>query len=56
LEKAVENKVAYVPGKPFFAGEDKDNVLRLNFSNASVEKIEEGIKRLAEVFEKYAKS
>jgi 2-aminoadipate transaminase len=55
LEKAVENKVAYVPGKPFFAREDRDNVLRLNFSNASVEKIEEGIKRLAEVFGKYVK-
>ncbi len=53
LDKAVERKVAYVPGKPFFAKEDKDNTLRLNFSNASCEKIEEGIKRLAQVFKEY---
>ena len=53
LQKAVENKVAYVPGKPFFAREDHDNVLRLNFSNATIEQIEEGIKRLAEVFKKH---
>jgi len=50
LQKAMERKVAYVPGKPFYAKEDKDNTLRLNFSNASEEKIEEGIKRLSEVF------
>jgi len=50
LQKALERKVAYVPGKPFFAKEDTDNTLRLNFSNASEDKIEEGIKRLAEVF------
>jgi 2-aminoadipate transaminase len=51
LKKAIEKKVAYVPGKPFYVREDKDNALRLNFSNATPEKIEEGIKRLAKVFE-----
>jgi len=43
--------VAYVPGKPFYVREDQDNTLRLNFSNASPEMIEEGIKRLGKVFE-----
>lgn len=51
LKKALEKKVAYVPGKPFYVREDKDNALRLNFSNATPEKIDEGIKRLAKVFE-----
>lgn len=51
LKKAIEKKVAYVPGKPFYVREDKDHTLRLNFSNATPEKIEEGIKRLAKVFE-----
>lgn len=51
LKKALEKKVAYVPGKPFYVHQDKDNALRLNFSNAGPEKIEEGIKRLAQVFE-----
>jgi len=51
LEEAVrQQKVAYVPGKPFFPYEDKDNTLRLNFSNASHEMITEGIKRLGKVF------
>ena len=50
LSDAVEQKVAYVPGKPFYPHEDKDNTLRLNFSNASPDLIREGIKRLGKVF------
>ena len=50
LEEAVNQKVAYVPGKPFYPYEDKDNTLRLNFSNANEEMIIEGIKRLGKVF------
>ncbi len=50
LQQALEQKVAYVPGKPFYPYEDKDNTLRLNFSNASPEMIIEGIKRLGNVF------
>ncbi len=56
LQKALERKVAYVPGKPFYAKEDQDNTLRLNFSNASSEEIEEGIKRLAQVFKEQLKN
>jgi 2-aminoadipate transaminase len=52
LDVAVkQQKVAYVPGKPFYPYEDKDNTLRLNFSNAGHEMIVEGIKRLGKVFE-----
>lgn len=49
LAKAVKNKVAFVPGSPFYPHGGGENTLRINFSNASPEQIEEGIKRLAAV-------
>jgi 2-aminoadipate aminotransferase apoenzyme (EC 2.6.1.39) len=51
--KAVEKKVAYVPGCYFFVkqGQGK-NTFRLNFTNVSEEKINEAIKRLSEVIKK----
>lgn len=48
--KAVEEKVAFVLGKPFDPRGTMENTLRLNFSNASLEMIHEGIKRLGRVF------
>lgn len=50
LPKAIEMKVAYVHGQPFFPDRRGLNTLRLNFSNATHEDIIEGIKRLAELF------
>jgi len=51
FQKAVtEHKVAYVCGNDFFADGHGDNFVRLNFSNASVEKIDEGIKKLGTMF------
>lgn len=50
LPVAVENKVAYVPGAPFFPTGGGHNTMRLNFSNANEEQIREGMKRLGEVF------
>ncbi|HBY06593.1 MAG TPA: aminotransferase, partial [Chloroflexi bacterium] len=38
LEKAVQYKVAFVPGGPFHANGGGENTMRLNFSNASPEK------------------
>ncbi len=56
LPKAVDQqKVAYVPGKPFFVDESGDNTLRLNFSNATPDMIVEGIKRLSSVFKQNMK-
>lgn len=55
FDKAVQQKVAYVPGKFFYAAEDRDNTLRLCFCTMSEEIIEEGIKRLAKVFEENIK-
>lgn len=46
VEKALACKVAFVPGKPFYPDGTGDNTLRLNFSNADPERIEEGIARL----------
>jgi 2-aminoadipate transaminase len=44
--KAIDMKVAYVYGSPFFANGGGDNTMRLNFSCATMEEIDEGIKRL----------
>ena len=50
LERAVEMKVAYVPGYAFYPDGGGRNTLRLNFSNASEENIVLGIERLGRLF------
>ncbi|HQA70024.1 MAG TPA: aminotransferase class I/II-fold pyridoxal phosphate-dependent enzyme, partial [Aggregatilineales bacterium] len=50
LERAVEKKVAFVPGSPFYANGGGENTMRINFSNATPEQIREGVTRLAAVF------
>lgn len=47
--ESVKHKVVFVPGDPFYVSRKHVNAFRLNFSNASSENIEEGIKRLANV-------
>ena len=49
LKVAFEQKVAFVPGAPFFPTGGGHNTMRINFSNASPEKIREGISRLGRV-------
>ncbi len=49
FKKAVDEKVAYVPGSAFFPDNDHVRSMRLNFSYADEEQIVEGIKRLANV-------
>jgi DNA-binding transcriptional MocR family regulator len=46
-----QEKVAFIPGHAFYVNEDHPatNRMRLNFSNSSVERIEDGIQRLARV-------
>jgi 2-aminoadipate transaminase len=46
--EAIKEKVAVVPGSPFFT-DGRKNFLRLNFSNQSPDNIEEGIKRVGDV-------
>ena len=48
LKRAVEKKVAYVPGSPFYPNGGGENTMRLNFSNATDENIVEGMRRLGE--------
>ena len=50
---AVEHKVAYVIGSAFFHDDSGKNTMRLNFSFASFQQIDEGIKRLAQTIESY---
>ena len=49
FKEAVKRKVAFVPGESFYPCGGGHNTMRLNFSNATPEKINEGISRLAEV-------
>ena len=55
LEIAVrEEKVAFVPGEPFFPPPGGGaNTFRLNFSNASEEMIVEGIGRLGRILREF---
>jgi 2-aminoadipate transaminase len=48
FEVAIKNKVAFVPGNPFYTYDIKvTNNLRLNFSSVDEKMIETGIRRLA---------
>jgi 2-aminoadipate transaminase len=49
LKEAILQKVAFVPGAPFFPSGGGHNTMRINFSNANPEKIQEGIARLGRV-------
>lgn len=53
FHKAMEVNVAFVPGDPFYTSKSNVNTLRLNYTNSTPEVIEEGIKRLATILEKY---
>jgi 2-aminoadipate transaminase len=52
FELAMEENVAFVPGETFYTEYPEKNTMRLNFSNSSVEEIEEGIKRLGNAIKK----
>src|SRR5688572_8944320 len=49
LDRAIERKVAYVPGEPFFASAPQKNTLRLSFVTVSPERIRSGVQTLAEI-------
>lgn len=44
--KALKNKVAFVPGDPFYINMKNTNTIRLNYTNADCKTIDEGIRRL----------
>lgn len=50
FDRAIENKVAFIPGSKFYPeGTIKTNEIRLNFSYATEELINEGVQRLAQL-------
>lgn len=55
LDKAIEKKVAYVPGEPFHVNGGGENTLRLSYSKATEEEINTGIERLGEVIKQNLK-
>jgi 2-aminoadipate transaminase len=51
LRESIAREVAFVPGGAFFPNGGHPNFARLNFSNMPERRIEEGIRRLAQVVE-----
>jgi 2-aminoadipate transaminase len=51
LADALEENVAFVPGQSFHADRSGHNTMRLNFSNVTEDRIEEGIARLGRAIE-----
>jgi 2-aminoadipate transaminase len=49
FERAIQQKVAFVPGDPFYVKRTGVNTLRLNYSSLDEETIRIGIGRLGEV-------
>lgn len=47
-QRAIEKGVAFVPGTPFFCAHPDHATLRLSFATADVDKIREGVARLAQ--------
>lgn len=47
LRRSLERNVAFVPGGGFFPKGNKENTLRLSYSNMPIARIEDGIHRLA---------
>lgn len=50
--KALEKKVAFVPGDPFYINTQDSNTMRLNFTGTDPEIIDEGIHRLGDLLKK----
>ncbi|WP_442907287.1 aminotransferase-like domain-containing protein [Hydrogenophaga sp. PBL-H3] len=49
-KRAIDKGVAFVPGAPFYARNPDAATLRLSFATVGLEKIEEGVGRLAQAF------
>jgi DNA-binding transcriptional MocR family regulator len=54
FNRAIKEKVAFVPGQAFYADGGGSNTMRLNFSNSDNERIFEGITRLEKVIKEAA--
>ncbi|MDO9324686.1 MAG: PLP-dependent aminotransferase family protein [Methanoregula sp.] len=54
FDEGVRQKVAVLPGMPFYTNGGGEDIIRLNFSNPSEEQIKTGISRLAGVIKGFA--
>jgi len=52
FELSIKDKVAFVPGDPFYVDGGGENTLRLNYSNSNPEQIETGIIKLSKAIKK----
>lgn len=50
LDLAIQHKVIFIPGDPFYVDPKEVNTLRLNYTSASLSQIEVGIQKLGLVF------
>ncbi|MGI6574805.1 MAG: PLP-dependent aminotransferase family protein [bacterium] len=53
LKEAIKEKVAFIPGDSFFPHGGGSNTIRLNFSNATKNDLEQGITRMAKVTKQF---
>lgn len=53
LKRSLPEKVSFIPGTSFYPGGNKNNEIRLNFSNMDPEKISKGMSILADITTKY---
>ena len=53
FELAIKDKVAFVPGDPFYVDNKVSSTFRLNYTSADETTIEEGIARLAKAIKKF---
>lgn len=53
LEKCLEKKIAFVPGGSFFPNGNRENTLRINYSNMPEDRIEKGLQIMGEVVTEY---
>jgi 2-aminoadipate transaminase len=56
LAQAIEERVVFVPGNPFFVDGGRHRQIRLSFSAPSMERIQEGAGRLATAMERATRS
>lgn len=53
LDLALQSKIAFVPGGSFFPNNERQNTLRLNYSNMSEDKIKAGLTTLGGIIRNY---
>lgn len=53
LDKCLKRKIAFVPGGSFYPNDNKENTLRINYSNMSEDRIQKGLQILGEIIKEH---